>query len=76
MKVVNLQKQHKLYNKDSQSDGFGIGYHGSGKGFLNKDLNEKAIYCEDIKPEIFMTLSNDTRYEFGIFSSWEFIPHS
>ena len=74
MRVVNLQNEHKLYNKDSQSDGFGIGYHGTGKGFLNKNLEEKCIYCEDISVSIFMTLSQDRRYEFGMFGSWEFTP--
>ena len=76
MKVIDLQKQHKLYNKDSHSDGFGIGYKGSGKGFLNKNLEEKCIYCEDIEVETFMSLSKDDRYEFGMFSSWQFIPLS
>lgn len=75
MKVVDLKK-HNNYDKDSQSDGFGIGYRGAGKGFLNTDLCEKTIYCEDISPEIFMTLSKDNRYEFGMYSAWEFIPLS
>lgn len=76
MKIVNLQQEHQLFNATTPENGFGINYRGAGKGFLNKSLNEKAIYCEDISAEIFMTLSNDTRYEFGMFSSWEFIPLS
>jgi len=72
--VIDLQKEHKKFDEKSSNDGFGVGYHGCGRGFLNKDLNEKAIYCSDISTELFMTLANDNRYWFGEFSSWEFIP--
>ena len=47
MKVINLQDEHKLFNKNSEVD-LKVGYHGCGLAFLKKSLDEPLKYCEDL----------------------------
>jgi len=46
MQVVDLKKEHTLY--DDGAEGKGLNYQGHGMAFLKKDLSEKLFYCEDL----------------------------
>ena len=37
MKVINLQDEHKLFNKNSEVD-LKVGYHGLWSGFFKKEF--------------------------------------
>ncbi len=76
MKVINLQDEHKLFNKNSEVD-LKVGYHGCGLAFLKKSLDEPLKYCEDLSQgETIKYFNNQNKYYIGKCSCWEFIPSS
>ncbi|HSR73993.1 MAG TPA: hypothetical protein VLL31_04050 [Sulfurovum sp.] len=72
MAIIDLKKEHPLYN-ENEADG-GINYQGHGAAFLKKDLSEGLQYCEDLDREEAQALFDAHEdYYFGDTSlSWEF----
>jgi ABC-type glycerol-3-phosphate transport system substrate-binding protein len=73
MAVIDLKKEHTLYDESKEVDG-GINYQGHGASFLKKDLNEKLQYCDDLdRDEADALFNNYEEYYFGDTSlNWEF----
>ncbi|GEM_PF-2837115 len=72
MAIIDLKKEHSLYDENNQEAS--INYQGHGAAFLKKDLSEPLQYCDDLdRSEADALFNAHETYYFGDASlEWTF----